>query len=147
MTPREVALTCAALVDLHWNDSTTMVNQLEQAKRSAARLRDYAATLPDDWVSAEERLPKPFTDVLIYHVLGDQARSPRAYDVAWVNKKGKWVFPWDRNHLPMQRPQWVTHWKPLQAPLAEQRQHANAVRADEIPPSGAAAPSQGEARK
>ena len=64
------------------------------------------------WIKAEKRKPKRYTDVLIYHVLGDTDRSevPHAWDVAWWTGK-EWYFPWDR--ADRQKPMFVTHWMPL----------------------------------
>ncbi len=63
------------------------------------------------WIWVTDELPKRWTDVLIYHVLGDSPRSPKAIDVAWLTDKDEWLFPWDRNNY--QRPQWVRAWMPL----------------------------------
>lgn len=62
------------------------------------------------WIKSSERLPEEWQEVLIYHVLGDQARSPRAYDVAWYHA-AHWTFPWGAREIT--EPTWVTHWMHL----------------------------------
>ena len=89
-------------------------NAVEQWNRRA----HLAAGSGEGWVSVETRLPDDGAEVLVYHVLGDQARSPRAYDIA-AFMNGKWIFMWDRGGL-NPPPQWVTHWQPLPpAPTGE----------------------------
>lgn len=66
------------------------------------------------WVSTADGMPEHGQEVLIFHVLGDAGRSPTGIDVAWwFGLEKGWTFPWDRDHLPLQKPRWVTHWMPL----------------------------------
>lgn len=71
-----------------------------------------------NWINVDERKPEVHQEVLVYHILGDQARSPRAIDIAFLSSKGEgWLFPWC-NRLGKEQisPVWVTHWMPLPMP-------------------------------
>jgi hypothetical protein len=69
------------------------------------------------WVSIEECKPEAFREVLVYHVLGDQSRSPHAIDIAMLGKDGEWFFPWcDRLGKEEAAPVWVKAWAPLPQP-------------------------------
>lgn len=57
------------------------------------------------WISVESGMPKDGDEVIIWHVLGDGARSPHTMDFAhWLN--GKWVLPWHGVAT------WVKAWRP-----------------------------------
>lgn len=58
-------------------------------------------TAPNEWVSAKERLPKPFECVIVCY-------ANRSVHLAWVYTNGKWLFE--------ERYGSVTHWMPLPAP-------------------------------
>lgn len=64
------------------------------------------------WTDVDQQTPNTGVEVLVRHVLGDRSPCPHAYDVAYLSKDGRWVFPWDRtNQNPP--PQWVRWWMPI----------------------------------
>lgn len=64
-------------------------------------LENPTLTPPNEWVSAKERLPKPFECVIVCY-------ANRSVHLAWVYTNGKWLFE--------ERYGSVTHWMPLPAP-------------------------------
>ena len=57
------------------------------------------------WVDVSDRLPADKEEVIIWHVLGEQARSPHTMDFAHYIK-GKWILPWQGVAT------WVKAWRP-----------------------------------
>lgn len=95
------------------NPATQGASQVGQGDRHG-RPRDGCGFHEEQgmkWISVDERMPEYGQEVLIYHILGDRGRCPRAYDVAWWHGEKGWTFPWCSREP--QAPQWVTHWMPL----------------------------------
>jgi hypothetical protein len=99
--------------------SAQQVRDLRMLVRAAAALsQPPAAAQREAWISVEERLPKPFEDVLVH---------PRPTDYcceAQVNTQGQWSYgEYELNFGEHRHKCLVTHWQPQPAPpIAAQKE-------------------------